>query len=54
MANKMFDKDPFMVQLRKDHPKQGPNPRPGESMEHWAERYMVYVREKHKEVLKRG
>ena len=52
MANKMFDDDPIVLALRKSHPKKGPNPRSGESLEHWAERYLIYVREKYKSNLK--
>lgn len=47
MANKLFDNDPIMLKLRDEHPKQGPDPKPGESLEHWAERYMVYIRRKY-------
>lgn len=47
MANKKFDNDPIILQLRESHPKQGPDPEPGEDINHWAERYMVYVRKKY-------
>lgn len=52
MANKAFDNDPMIAELRKKYPKQGPDPEPGESMEHWAKRYLEYVREKYKDILK--
>ena len=45
--NKSLKDDPLMVELRKQHPKSGPDPKPGESLDIWAERYMKYVREKH-------
>ena len=47
MANKAFDNDPIIMALRQQHPKQGPDPLPGESLEHWAERYLEYVRKKY-------
>ena len=47
MANKKFDNDPIIVALREKYPKNGPDPMPGESMEHWAERFMNYVRKIH-------
>ena len=39
--------NPFIADLRKKHPKSGPDPLPGESLDIWAERYMKYVREKY-------
>ena len=45
MANLLKD-DPLMEKLRREHPKSGPDPKPGESLDIWAERYMKYVREK--------
>jgi hypothetical protein len=47
MANKKFDNDPIIVALREKYPKNGPDPMPGETMEHWAERFMNYVRKIH-------
>lgn len=44
---KAFDDDPIILKLREEHPKQGPDPLPGESLEDWAERYLVYVRKKY-------
>ena len=45
--NKNFNGDPIIEALRQSHHKQGPDPKPGESLEHWAERYMQYVRKKY-------
>ena len=45
--NKKFNDDPVIMRLRKQHIKQGPDPKPGETLDIWAERYMKYVREKH-------
>ena len=45
--NKKFDNDPVVIRLREQHPKQGPDPEPGESLDEWAERYMKYVRNKY-------
>lgn len=45
--NPKLKDDPLMIELRKQHPKQGPDPEPGESLDHWAERYMEYVRKKY-------
>ena len=45
--NKKFDGDPIIEALRASHPKQGPDPEPGESLDKWAERYMAYVRKKY-------
>lgn len=47
MSNSKFDSDPVIIELRKQHPKQGPDPKPGESLDKWAERYMEYVRKKY-------
>ena len=47
MANPKFDNDPVIVALRESHPKQGPDPLPGEPLDQWAERYMEYVRKKY-------
>lgn len=47
MANKNFDDDPVITELRKKHPKQGPDPKRGESIEQWAGRYMEYIRKKY-------
>ena len=44
---KSLNNEPFMVDLRKRHPKQGPDPKPGEPLDKWAERYMAYVRKKY-------
>lgn len=44
---KVFDDDPIMEKLRAEHPKHGPDPLPGESIDEWAERYMKYVRKKY-------
>ena len=40
MANPKFDNDPVIQALRESHPKQGPDPLPGESLDQWVERYM--------------
>ena len=45
--SKVFDDDPLFEDLRKKHPKSGPDPKPGESLDIWAERYIQYVRIKH-------
>ena len=45
--NETIKDDPLMVELRKRHPKSGPDPKRGESLEIWAERYMKYVRDKY-------
>lgn len=45
--NPKLKDDPLMVDLRKKHPKSGPDPLQGESLDIWAERYMKYVREKY-------
>ena len=45
--NKKFDDDPVILTLREQHPKNGPNPEPGEPIDEWAERYMEYVRKKY-------
>lgn len=45
--NKKFDDDPVIMRLRKQHTKQGPDPKPGEPLDKWAERYMEYVRKKY-------
>jgi hypothetical protein len=45
--NKDFDNDPIVKALREKHKKQGPDPKPGESLDKWAERYMEYVRKEH-------
>ena len=47
IANKEFDNDPVICALRASHPKSGPDPLPGESMEDWGKRYMEYVRKKY-------
>lgn len=47
MKKKFGDDDPIIIELRKQHPKQGPDPFPGESLDDWAERYMEYVRKKY-------
>ncbi len=47
MANKEFDNDPIICALRASHPKGGPNPLPGESLEDWGKRYMEYIRKKY-------
>lgn len=47
MANPKFDHDPIILALRESHPKSGPDPEPGEDINHWAERYMEYVRQKY-------
>ena len=52
--NKAFNNDPVINQLRKQYPKQGPDPKPGENLDHWAERYLEYVREKYKDVLSKN
>lgn len=54
MADKRFDDDPLMLELRKKHPKQGPDPKPGEKIEIWAQRYMDYVRKKHNFIDEKG
>lgn len=46
MANDKCN-DPIMIELRKKHPKQGPDPRPGEPLDKWAERYIEYVHKKY-------
>lgn len=46
MSQKLKD-EPFIIELRKKHPKQGPDPKPGEPLDKWAERYMSYVRQKY-------
>ena len=46
MSQKLND-EPFIIELRKKHPKQGPDPKPGEPLDKWAERYMEYVRRKY-------
>ncbi len=45
--NKDFNNDPIIQDLRKKHKKQGPDPKPGEPLDRWAERYLEYVRKKH-------
>lgn len=45
--NPKFNDDPLMLELRERYPKQGPDPEPGEPLDHWAERYMEYVRKKY-------
>ena len=47
MANHKFDNDPIICDLRKRYPKKGPDPKPGEDINKWAERYMEYVRKKY-------
>lgn len=47
MSNKKFDNDLVIAELRKRYPKNGPDPKPSESMEHWGERYIEYVRKKY-------
>lgn len=47
MSNSKFNNDPVIVELRKKHPKQGPDPKSGEPLNEWAERYMEYVRKKY-------
>ena len=47
MAENDADLEHIMERLRKEHPKQGPDRKPGESLEHWADRYMEYVRKKY-------
>lgn len=47
MANHKFDDDPIIRSLRESHPKSGPDPEPGEDINHWAERFMEYVRKKY-------
>ena len=44
--NRELKDDPLMEELRKKHPKSGPDPLPGEDLNVWAERYMRYVRDK--------
>ena len=44
---KSMGNDPIMEKLRHEHPKQGPDPLPGEDLDHWAERYMKNVRKKY-------
>lgn len=44
--DKTFNHDPLIVELRKRYPKKGPNPHSGESLDHWAERFLEYVRKK--------
>lgn len=46
MSQKLND-EPFIIELREKHPKQGPDPKPGEPLDKWAERYMEYVRKKY-------
>lgn len=46
MSNMLKD-DPLMERLRKEHPKSGPGPKPGEPLDIWAERFMKYVRQKY-------
>lgn len=46
MSNNKID-DPIIAELRKKHPKQGPDPRPGEPFDKWAERFMNYIRKKY-------
>lgn len=43
---KVFDDDPIILDLRERYPKRGPNPRPGESLDDWAERFLAYLRKK--------
>lgn len=50
MANKKFDNDPVILELRERYPKSGPDPLPGENLDAWAERFMEYVRNKHPEL----
>lgn len=45
--NKKFGGDPIIEALRASHPKQGPDPKPGEPLDQWAERYLEYVRKKY-------
>lgn len=47
MVNKNFDDDPIITELRKKHPKQGPDPKQGEPIDKWAERFMNYIRKKY-------
>lgn len=47
MANHKFDNDPIIQSLRQSHPKSGPDPEPGEDINHWAERFMEYAKQKH-------
>lgn len=47
MMNKNFNNDPIIQDLRKKHKKQGPDPKPGEPLNQWAERYLEYVRKKY-------
>ena len=37
--NKNFDNDPIILALRESHPKKGPDPKPREPLDQWAERY---------------
>ena len=45
--NNILSDDPVMIELRKKYPKQGPDPKPGETLDEWAKRYIQYIREKH-------
>ena len=52
--NRLFDGDPMIEKLRREHPLKGPDPKRGESLEKWAERYLDYVRRKHREDNQNG
>ena len=47
-TNPKFDNDPIILELREKYPKNGPDPEPGEDINHWAERYLEYVRKKYR------
>lgn len=41
---KILPNDPLMAELRKKYPKRGANPKPGEDLDTWAEKYVGNVR----------
>lgn len=45
--SEQFDNDPLILELRKKYPKQGPDPKPKEPLDQWAERFLEWVRSKH-------
>ena len=47
MMNTKFNGDPLILSLREQYPKQGPDPEPGEPIEHWAERFMEKKKKKY-------
>lgn len=43
---KRLPNDPIIEAMRAKYPKKGPNPKPGEDIDHWAERYLKPLRSK--------